>query len=220
MRTKTIGTEYSNMMAGRPQAKKLRDKVEDDSDARERFSSAEMDLAVELLECSDSETRRHASRAIERVASWNESTTRTALPATESLIQHLDDSDKEVRDNCVDALSMIAHSFPRNVAGAVSEIVNVTRDPYWQVRCGAVRALRPIADRSPQTLRTHISKITPLLDDDDWRVRRDAAVLLGKIGSQDVITELTQVYENDSSDSVQSAAEEAIREIQYANWDS
>jgi len=177
-----------------------------------------MESAIELLERSDPETRRHASRAIERVASWNESTTRTALPATESLIRHLDDPDKKVRDHCVDALSMIALNFPRKVEGAVSEIVNLTQDPYWQVRCGAMRALRPIADRSPQKFRRRTSKITRLLDDDDWRVRRDAAVLLGKIGSQDVITELKRVYKDDSSDSVQSAAEEAIREIQYANW--
>lgn len=178
-----------------------------------------MESAVELLESSDPETRRHASRAIERVASWNESTARTALPATESLIRHLDDTDKEVRDNCVDALTMIALNFPRKVEGAVSEILNLNQDPYWQVRCGAMRALRPIADRSPQKFRAYTSKITPLLDDDEWRVRRDAAVLLGKIGSQVVIPELERVYENDSSESVQSAAEEAIREIQYANWD-
>ena len=173
-----------------------------------------MEETIALLNTSDPEIQRHASRAIERVAAWNESTTEKALPATGILVKNLNNKSEKVRSNCIDALQMIAHQDPIKLEGAVSEIVPLVHDSYWQVLCGAVRTLRPIADRSPDKLKEYLPTIQPLLADDDWRVRRDTVILIGRISSKGVLDDLEIVQERDSSNIVQSAAEEAIQEIQ------
>ena len=104
------------------------------------------------------------------------------------LKEFLNSSDKDVRENAVRAVMIVAERKPELVKDAFPRLIELLDDP--DVRVWAASAITVVTKKPPELFKDVVPKLTELLDDSNISVSYDAAIAIGNICGATRLVEL------------------------------